>query len=1110
MKQRIHTAFFTLLTLGGFLLLLATPAQGAKKRAETEAKEKETRSLDAGLLKGLEMRGIGPALMSGRIADIAIDPQHQSTWYAAVGSGGVWKTTNSGTTWKPIFDNEGSYSIGCVALDPENSQVIWIGTGENVSGRHVGFGDGVYKSVDGGQSWKNMGLGASEHISKILIDPRDSDHILVAAEGPLWSAGGERGVFRSEDGGVSWSQVLEISENTGVADMIRDPQNPDVLYAAAYQRRRHIWSLLAGGPESGIHKSTDGGLSWRRLRAGLPKGDMGKIGLAASPMLDGVVYATIEASQKERGFYRSGNSGESWEKRSGYVSGGTGPHYYQEVYASPHQPDRVYQMDVWLHISEDGGKTFEKLPEPYKHSDNHALAFDPQDPEYLLAGCDGGLYETFDHGRSWRFVSNLPLTQFYKIAVDNAEPFYNVIGGTQDNGTQHGPSRTLNVHGIRNQDWTVPLGADGYACLADEENPQLIYAETQRGNLVRIDLATGETLDIQPIPSPGQEPERWNWDAPVLASPHDPARLYFASQRLWRSDDKGNSWRAISGDLTRSRNRYELELMGRQWSVDDLYDNGAMSWYATVTAVSESPLVEGLLYTGSDDGVISVSEDGGATWRRQESISGVPDLAFVNEIKASVTDPDVVFVAMDNHKVGDFKPYLLKSLDRGRSWVSIAGDLPDRHLVWSVVQDHVDGELLFAGTEFGVFVTLDGGVHWVPMQGGAPTIAFRDLEIQRRENDLVGGTFGRGMFVFDDYSPLRQMSEENLEREAILFPVRDAWWFIPSVPLAVRGKGYQGGSYFTAPNPDFGAVFTIFLKEAPKTAEEQRRDREKELREDGKDVPFPGWDALEAESRESAAELLLTILDEEGEEVIRRLRVPARAGLQRVAWDLRYPPYEPVRAKERENLPPWASPDTGPLVVPGRYLARLARWVGGTVIPLGEEQEFEVKALENWTQEGEDFAATVKFQQETGELYRQALGASEELRRTEEKLLLLEKALLATPAADAGLLANLHRVEEKLFDVRKELLGDRVRRSLREPTTPSVLGRLYSVIGGHWDTRQGPTQTHRDSLEVARTSYRDLAAGLRQILDQDVRAIEEALEAAGAPWTPGRKIQAVP
>ncbi|MHC5002127.1 MAG: WD40/YVTN/BNR-like repeat-containing protein, partial [Planctomycetota bacterium] len=848
--------------------------------------------LTASTFARLKLRGIGPALMAGRIADIAIHPEDQSTWYVAVGSGNVWKTTNAGTTWTPIFDDQGSYSIGCVTLDPRNPDVVWVGTGENVSGRHVGYGDGIYRSLDGGTTWTNLGLRESEHIGRIIVDPRDSDVVYVACEGPLWSPGGDRGLYKTTDGGATWEKMLGGGEHTGVLSVVQDPRDPDVLYAATQQRFRNVAALMDGGPESGIHKSTDGGRTWRRLHHGLPTENMGKIGLAISPQDPDVLYATIELANRTGGFWRSADRGETWEKRNDYLSGGTGPHYYQELYACPHRFDRVYQMDVRMHVTEDGGRTFRRMTERNKHSDNHALAFDRDDPDYLLAGSDGGLYESWDRGESWKFVANLPITQFYKVAVDYDEPFYNIYGGTQDNSTQGGPSRTDNVNGIRNSDWFITVFADGHQPAVDPTNPDIIYSEWQEGNLVRHDRRTGEIVYIQPQPEEGEPWERFNWDSPILISPHDPARLYYASQRVWRSDDRGDSWTPISGDLTRALDRLALPMMGRVWSFDSPWDMSAMSAFGTVTSLAESPLVDGLVYAGTDDGIIQVTEDGGATWRRIDKLPGVPSMFFVNDIKADLHDPDTVYAVVDDHKSGDFTPYVLKSADRGRTWTSIAGDLPDRHIVWRLVQDHERPELLFAGTEFGVFFTIDGGWHWVKLTGGVPVIPFRDLAIQRRENDLVGATFGRSFYVLDDYTPLRHVSEEMLAGEAALLPVRDAWWYVPRRPLGGGGKASQGEAFFIAPNPPFGAVFTYYLRDALKTRKEQRREREKAIEKAGGDTPYPGWDALREEQLEDDPAIVLTVRDADGA-VVRRVTGPVGAGFHRVAWDLRYPPSDP-------------------------------------------------------------------------------------------------------------------------------------------------------------------------------------------------------------------------
>ncbi len=1055
--------------------------------------------------EGLELRGIGPALMGGRIADVAVHPRDEATWYVAVGSGGVWKTTNAGTSWTPVFDDRPSYSIGALALDPSDPHTVWVGTGENVSGRHVGWGDGVHRSSDGGRTWRHMGLDRSEHIGRILVHPSDGETVFVAAEGPLWSSGGDRGLFRTEDGGETWESVIDVDENTGVTDVEFDPGDPDVMYAATYERRRSVWSLLAGGPGSGVHKSEDGGRTWRRVSTGLPEGDMGKIGIDPSEADPDVVYATIEASADERGFYRSVDRGESWERRNSYVSGGTGPHYYQEIEASPHDVDLVYQMDVFIHVTRDGGETFEELGTGReKHSDNHALWIDPDNGAHLLAGTDAGLYETFDQGVTWRHFPNLPVSQFYKLALDNAEPFYNVLGGAQDLGTLLGPSRTLNVEGVRNRDWTVPYGADGHAAAFDPRDPRIAYVQSQQGNLQRVDLENRELIAIRPLPQPGEAPERWNWDSPVLVSPHVEGRVYYASQRVWRSDDRGDSWRPVSGDLTTDANRYELPMAGRVRSVDALYGNTAMSWYSTISALSESPVAADRLYVGTDDGLVQVSDDGGGAWRRAARPPGLPERAFVNDVEASLHDPDGVFLAADNHKEGDYRPYLYESVDRGRSWRSIAGDLPQGAIVWSIEQDHENPDLLFVGTEFGIRFSPDRGRNWIALRSGVPTIAFRDIEIQRRDDDLVGATFGRGFYVLDDYSPLREMAAGALAADAALFPVRDAWWYVPNVPLQAPGKPTLGTTDFTAPNPDFGAVFTYYLADGPETLREERRGAEREAARRGEDVPFPGYDRLREESLERDARIALTIRDAEGEPV-RRITGPASAGLHRTSWDLRRPPPDPVDLSEPGFTPPWAGRPLGPLAPPGVYTVEMTLIARTGAQPLGERRSFTVKPVPN-ADGATDFAAATAFQRETADAQRLALGAAAEIARARSRLRHMRAALDDAPRAAQELDSRIEEVEAALGALAVRLLGDPARRALNEPGAPSIAQRLGRIASGHWGTRQEPTATQRGSLEVARSEFRVVAEELRALLDGALRDVEADLEAAGAPWTPGRRI----
>jgi photosystem II stability/assembly factor-like uncharacterized protein len=1084
---------------GVFSLLLFALFQGADLQGQTPGQEAISKAAAR-----MTLREIGPAVAGGRIADIEVSPADGSTWFVAVGSGGLWKTTNAGITFQPVFDDQPSYSIGDVALDPSNPEVVWVGTGENVSGRHVAWGDGVYRSRDGGRSWEQMGLEGSEHIGKILVDPRDGQVVFVAAEGPLWSAGGERGLYRTTDGGESWTAVLEIDENTGVTDVEFDPENPDVLYAATFQRRRHIWGYMAGGPGSGIYKSTDGGESWRELHGGLPGGDIGKIGLAVTPADPSLVYATIEAGDGDQGFYRSTDKGEGWVKRNGYTSGGTGPHYYQEIEASPTDPDLVYQVDVFMQVTRDGGATFNILGTGgEKHSDNHAFWIDPGNGEHLLAGTDAGVYESFDEGITWRHFPNLPVSQFYKVAMGNAEPFYNIIGGAQDLGTLYGPSRTMNGEGVRNQDWYVPMGADGYNVGIDPTDPNILYMETQQGNLYRTDRRSEEAMSIQPQPAPGDPPERWNWDSPLLISTHAASRLYFGSQRVWRSEDRGDSWTPISGDLTRNQNRYEMEYMGRVWSMDDLHDNGAMSQYATITTITESPLEAGVLYTGSDDGYIQVTENGGDSWAPASDLPGVPDLSFINDMEASLHDANGVFAVADAHKQGDYAPYVFRSDDRGGRWVSISGDLPAGTIVWSVQQDHVNPDLLFLGTEYGIYFTPNGGGNWHILRGGVPTIAFRDIKIHRRDEDLVGATFGRGFYVLDDYTPLREMASGGLG-DGALFPVRDAWWYIPSVPGQALGLPTQGSAGYTAPNPPFGAVITYWLNDVPDTQKEARRETEKELREQGLDIPFPGWETLRAESMEGSPKVLLLIRDGQGEP-IRWIEGPTREGLHRVNWDLRRPALDPISLSTGGFRAPWATDPQGPLAAPGMYQVELFMVTEDGFNSLGDPQEFEVKAVPT-APAGTDFAAVAAFQFEVSELGREISGASSEVGRVRDRLRHMRAALVQTPKADPSLFSRVDEMGRRLEDMNLALSGDRIRGQWNMPSEPSFRGRLGYVQYGLMDTRMEPTATQRTQFEIAQREFAAFIGGLKSLIDGDLVQLEADLAASGAPWTPGRKL----
>ncbi len=1088
------------------------------------AKPSKDSLMSSDTFSGLKFRNIGPAFVSGRIADIDIDPNNKNVWYVGVGSGGVWKTTNSGTSWTPLFDKQNVYSIGTVTIDPNNSSTIWVGTGENVSGRHVGFGDGIYVSHDGGKTWANKGLKKSEHISEIIVHPSDPNILWVAAQGPLWSKGGQRGLYKTVDGGDSWKLVLGDNQWVGVTDVVIDPRNSKRLYAVTWQRHRTVAALMDGGAGTGIHRSEDGGNTWVQLNpikpntksksknkdlnvlssnSGLPTSDMGKIGIAISPIDPDVIYAAIELDRRTGAVYRSSDRGASWNKMSEAVAGGTGPHYYQELYASPHNFDQIYLANVRMLQSNDGGKTFNAMEEKFKHSDNHSLTFSAHDKDYLLMGSDGGIYESFDRGENWRFISNLPVTQYYKVAVDDAAPFYNIYGGTQDNGTHGGPSRTDNNNGIRNADWESVLFADGHQPATEPGNPDIMYGEWQQGNLMRIDRTNGELVYIQPQPKVGDPEERFNWDAPILVSPHKPSRIYHASQRVWRSEDRGDSWTAISQDLTKNLERIEQPIMGGQPGWDSAWDMWAMSMYSTVTSLAESPLQSGLLYAGTDDGLIQVTEDGGKNWRKIKvgSLPGVPNSAFVNDIKADLFDVDTVYIALDNHKFGDYKPYLLKSTNRGKSWKSISNDLPKKHLVWRLVQDHVKANLMFVATEFGVFFTVNSGKNWVELTGDIPTISFRDVAIQRRENDLVLASFGRGFYVLDDYSSLRDITAKSLQNEALLFMPRKAWWYIPQGPISRFAlKGSQGASYYSAPNPDFGAVFTYYLKDNLKTAKENRQEKEKSLKKKNKDIAFPGWKAVEDERREPKPQIWLTVRNKKGD-VVRRVKGTNKKGFNRVAWDLSLPDSSAI---VKTKIEPLDFIPTNFLTEPGDYTVSLAKQVNGQVTELQGPKSFTVERMNKGALQGAKVEKTVAFWREINSVRRDSSATHHVLTSAMDKVKMLKLAVAESLAAPGDIDKQIHEIRDQLLEINHRLNGDQSRSEVYLSNVKTVLNLIDVAELGTIFSTYGPTPTHKLSLQQAKTQLKLEKSKLRNITEELIPALEDKLKVMGAPYITGQ------
>ncbi len=1078
-----------------FILVFALSfnvAAASKKKDKEEPND----TIKSGIVSGLKFRSIGPAFTSGRIADFAVNPCNPNEYYVGVACGHVWKTTNNGTTFSPVFDDYGTYSIGCLAMDPSNHNIVWIGTGENNHQRALGYGNGVYKSVNGGKSWKNMGLKESRQIGMIAIDPRNSNIVFVAAEGSAWGPGGDRGLYKTTDGGKTWNRVLEISEHTGVNNVIIDPSDPDIMYATSEQRRRHVHTKIGGGPESAIYKSTDGGETWNKLKKGLPGGDIGGMGIAVSPVNPFYVYAIIEAAEDAGGFFRSTDKGESWKKMSDHHASGQ---YYNEIYCDPVETDKVYSVETISHYTDDGGKTWQRIGNNKRHVDDHALWIDPDNTKHYMIGGDGGIYETFDGGQNFLFKSNLPVTQFYRVNVDNTEPFYWIYGGTQDNSSMGGPSRNLKRSGVSSSEWIITLGGDGFFQAIDPENPDIVYSEYQYGNIYRYDKKSGESIKIKPVPGKGEKTYKWNWNTPFIISPHTNTRLYMAAEKVFKSEDRGDSWEVISDDITSQTDRNTWPVMDRYWSVDAVAKDVSTSLFGMAVSLDESTVQEGLLYVGTDDGVLSVTEDDGENWNQINSFPGIPEYTYISDIMPDRYNENVVYVAFDNTKRDDFKPYILKSEDKGNTWTSISSNLPEDGTVHTIVQDHVNPELLFAGTEFGVFFTINGGKTWTQLKSGIPDIAVKDIVIQERENDLVCATFGRGFYILDDYSPLRTLTPELLDTTAFIFPVKDALMYMQQ-----RGRYGSGSTYFTAENPDFGATFTYYVKDKPKTLKAERKEKEKELIKEKQPVPVPTMDELRAEENEIKPYLVFTITDNDGH-VVREMIKSAGTGINRINWDLRYASTGPVGLRN-DKFNPNSTGGSGWPVMPGKYYVSLSQVARGEVEELAGPVEFVAVPLENTTLPAANREDLVAFQKKASELYGAMRGTQEYTEDLMKKVQYLKQAIHNTPGAPHNLMVKAEDLEQQLDDILWKFNGQQPKASREEnwPALPSFNERLNAMVWAQWRSTSNVTKTQKDQYAILLEEFPPVIDELKQINDVEIKQIEEELEKLGAPWTPGR------
>jgi photosystem II stability/assembly factor-like uncharacterized protein len=1071
------------------LLLLPTALLNAQKpSSKTESKT------DYSLINSLKFRSIGPAVTSGRVGDIAIHPSNTSTWYIAAASGGIWKTTNAGTTFSPVFDGQGSYSIGCLAIDPNNPNVIWAGTGENNNQRSVGYGDGLYKSEDGGASWKNIGLTKSEHIGRICIDPRNSNVVFVAAYGPLWSDGGERGIYKTTDGGKSWERILHVSDRTGFNEIHMSPGNPDILFAAAHQRRRHEWTYISGGPESAVYRSTDAGKTWEKLTNGLPSDEVGRIGLALPPSDPNRIYAIVEGNEDIKGLYMSTNRGASWEKRSSWSTAGN---YYQEIAAHPTNPLVVYSLDTWAQVSYDGGKSFNGLGERNKHVDNHAIYSFPDNPEHLLMGCDGGLYETFDHGKNWKYFANLPITQFYRVCADKQTPYW-VYGGTQDNNTLGGPSATRSASGIVNSDWFVTVGGDGFESQVDPDDPNTVYSQWQYGGLVRHDRRTGESFDIKPMESIGDSAFRWNWDAPLLLSPHNSKRLYFGANVLFQSDDRGSTWKKISGDLSRNLDRNALPVMGRVWSMDAVAKNQSTSIYGNLTAVSESPRKAGVILCGTDDGLLQLTRDGGTNWTKIERLTGVPERTLVHAVCASRHNENRMIAAFNNHRNGDFKPYICMSEDGGKTWSLKVQGLPERGSVYCLAEDPKNANLIYAGTEFGLYLSTDLGKNWISLKAGLPTICVRDIEIQNEADDMVIATFGRGIYILDNLHWLREMlamaEDKNDGKPQATFLSSETYTLrVLATPLGHKGKSFQGASFFTTDNPTEGLQISWNLNADYKTIKQLRKDREAAELKEGKGSKYPSRDSIIHESDELEAFQMLLITDPAGN-LVRHHQYPATKGIHNFVWDGKMNSTGPVNFRTPNPDNPYDGGDVAAPALPGKYYAQVVVFNKGKFDTLSLKHSIELKS---------NSSIDAAFNQEISELRRIVSGIDAYLNYASERLPYFKAAI-------GGKLNEYIEVREKvegltaeIQQIRRVLFGETALARKEFEVNPGLSGRLDNIVYNLWSTTQSPSNTYREQLKIVSDGISNIYMRAKKV-ESELKLLEKKLDTMKAPATPGR------
>ena len=1007
------------------------------------------------LAAGLQWRAIGPAVTGGRITDLEVPPGSQSVVYVGTASGGVWKSENHGTTWAPIFDDAANLSVGDMAIAPSDPLEVWVGTGEANNRNSSPWGAGVYHSTDGGKTWRLTGLEETKHIGRIVVHPTNADIVWVGALGHLFGPNEERGVYKTTDRGRSWEKVLHVDENTGVVDLAIEPSDPSVLYAATYQRRRRAWGFVGGGPGSGVHKSTDGGRTWRELANGLPEGDIGRIGLAVSTRTPSLVMAVVEA--KDGGVYKSSDRGESWRKVNDLNQR---PMYYSQLRIDPNDDQRVYMVAGALHRSEDGGRTFEALPMELEyntgvHVDHHDLWIDPRDSRHMILGNDGGVYTTWDMGANWSFVANLPIGQFYDVDLDMAEP-YNVYGGLQDNNSYRGPSRTRRYQGILNRDWQVVDYGDGMYAETDWSDPGTVYVTSQNAGIVRVDVATGDRKALKPFPRDTTEEYRFDWKSPILVSPHNSSRVYLGGNRLFISEDRGDSWRATE-ELTRAVHQDSLPIMGALPDSTTLSKHDGASGYGEITAVSESPAMPGTLWTGADDGTVQASRDGGESWTDvTANVGGAPTPYYVSWVEASHVEAERAYVSLDGHWDDDYAPLVFVTEDLGATWRSLSEGLSMAgSATINVVREHPrNPDFLVAGAENGVFASVDRGSTWARLGSGMPAVPVDDIEIHPRENDVVAGTHGRSIWILDDITPLSEGAVAEPADGPRLFAPRPATLFLYRNDVPSMGQGL-----YRAENPAYGANLDYWLPEPTGDGRVQMRVRNG------------------------------------NGDMVRTLVGPGSAGLNRATWDLRHDPIP--HDTTRYDVPNLDTGPDGPLVLPGAYSVELVVGGGRDGGEARRRQELVVRPDELFPVPAADRLARYEFTLELYELQRIAY---------EQGVTAYEIERVATDAVDS--LAALGPAEEDSAEV-QTLLHEITEAADEWREINNDLRNWWTGLIGKFDggpstmgSLAGPSDDQRRRLARVQEKAGRAAERIDELTTTTVPALNALLEAHGLPAVP--------